>query len=155
MIQRMVTSFSISVRGVICMPTSETIKTEIVSALGAQGISEKVSSLSKSWVLLLIAFPITIVLSFVFMILVRFTAGFFIYLLIFFSIGALVAIGIFLIASNPSSDNSVAAYAIRQSRIFMIIIGAISLILAALISIAFCCFRSRIKLASSIVKVSA
>jgi hypothetical protein len=89
------------------------------------------------------------------MLVIRLTAGFFVYLLVFFAILSLLAIGIFLIASDPATDTSASGYSLRQNRVATCIVGAICIVLSVLILIMFICFRNRIKLASNIVKVSA
>ena len=129
------------------------INAQITSALGS-GSSNMVSSLAEGWTLILIALPIAIILSIIFMLIIRFTAGFFVYLLIFFSVGALVAFGIYLIAvTDPTMGSGYAS--ILQNKVAKTIIGAICIALGVAIIVLFCCFRQRISLASSIIKVSA
>ncbi len=86
-------------------------------------------------------------LAVIFMLIMRFTAGFFVYILLLASIISLIALGIYLLAAPADSY-------IAQSRYLSIIIGVVSIIIGIAIALMFICFRKRIELASSIVKVS-
>lgn len=115
-----------------------------------------ISSLSKSYTLILIAIPIAIILSIIFMLVIRFTAGCFVYILIFFAIGALVAIGLYLVLAPVSSTGASNGYVtLLSNRPVCIIIAVLCFILAAAILVMVCCFKKRISLAASIIKVAA
>jgi hypothetical protein len=86
------------------------------------------------------------------MLFVRLTASCFIYLLIVVTVGVLIAFGVYLILGNKVSPDSQPIFASDTTRI-LIAVGAF--VLALLIIIMVCCFRKRLSLASSIVKVSA
>jgi hypothetical protein len=130
------------------MPTSDTVKNEVSAALGSSG--KGLPSLLSNYTLILLSLPIAILVAIIFMLIIRCTANIFIYLLIFISIGALIAVGIYLIAvpstaastsSSPSSNTIIAA--------------CCCFAFALLILIAVCCVRKRLSLASSIIKVAA
>lgn len=133
-----------------CLPTSDTLKTEIASALG--GSAESFSSILENYVLIILSLPIAIVLALIIMLFVRLTASCFIYLLIVVTVGVLIAFGVYLILGNKVSPDSQPIFASDTTRI-LIAVGAF--VLALLIIIMVCCFRKRLSLASSIVKVSA
>jgi hypothetical protein len=133
----------------ICLPTSTTVKNEISAALGSSGAG--FASLLKNYSLIIIAIPIAIVIAVIFMLLIRLVAGIFIYLLIFACIAALVAVGTYLIISPTTSSGSAQGGLSTTN----IIIAVVCYLLAFLIILILCCFRSRISLASSIVKVAA
>jgi choline transporter-like protein 2/4/5 len=113
-------------------------------------MDQKIAALSKSWTIILASVPIAIVLSILFMLIMRFTAGIFVYLLFAIAILGLLLFGIFLIA--PSESNYLG---IQENRTVSIIIGVVCVVLALLILLAFCCFRKRVKLAAIVVKLSA
>lgn len=142
-------SYSLSV---VCMPTSAVIQAQISSALGSN--SDQISSLQNGYKMILIAIPIAIVLSILFLLIIRFTAGIFIYLLIFFSIAALGAFGGYLLAANPATASST-TITILANRPACIAIGVVCIVLSVLLLVMFICFRKRVSLASSIIKVSA
>ena len=84
------------------------------------------------------------------MVIMRFLAGIFVYLLFFLTVLCLVLFGIFLI--TPGSTDHIG---IQHNRTASIVIGALCIAFGVLLLIAFCCFRKKIKLASVVVKVSA
>lgn len=102
------------------------------------------------WPILLSAIPIAIVLSIIFMLFVRCTAGFFVYLLLAVSVLACLVLGIYLIAVPHETVVGVAI-----NRAFAIIIGILLILFAVFIGIGLICYRKRIRLASVIVQVSA
>jgi len=106
-----------------------------------------------NYVLILIAFPIAIILALLFMLLIRLTAGCFIYLLILISIAALVGFGAYLLLTPATGLDSTSA--VFQNQTAKIIIAVCCFLLALVIIVMMCCFRKRISLASSIVKISA
>lgn len=122
------------------MPTSDTIKNQVSSALGAS--SKGFSSLLKNYNLILIALPIAIIVAVLFMLIIRCMAKLFIYLLIAVSILSLVLLGVYLLATADKNTGT-------------IIIGSMCLVLALVFLIAFCCLRKRMELATIIVKVAA
>jgi hypothetical protein len=81
------------------------------------------------------------------MLIMRLTAGFFVYILLIASIVSLLGFGMYLLATPADSY-------IAQSRYLSIIIGVVCIVLGIAIALMFICFRKRIELASSIVKVS-
>lgn len=83
----------------------------------------------------------------------RLTAGFFIYLLLVSSILSLTTLGLYLILS-PTNEYAVMVNALLHNHYVSNIVGVVCIVLAAVIACAGFCFRDRIKLASSIVKVS-
>ncbi len=103
-------------------------------------------ALSKVWPILLASIPIAIVLSIIFMLFIRLTAGCFVYLLIGLSILACIGLGIYLLAAPSDSLVGVAV-----DRVFAIVLGVLLIIFGILISIGLICYRKRIKLASIIV----
>ena len=82
------------------MPTSDHLKKEISSALGGEGVQEKLVALSKAWVIILVSVPLAIVLSLVFMCIMRCLAGIFVYLLFIIAILGLILFGIFLLVPS-------------------------------------------------------
>lgn len=87
------------------------------------------------------------------MLLMRLTAGFFVYLLLALSILSLLAFGLYLLVS-PQSQYVALASTISQNQYLSKIVAVVCIILGLLIAVMAVCFRKRIKLASSIVKVS-
>jgi hypothetical protein len=87
------------------------------------------------------------------MLLMRLTAGVFIYLLLGITIVTLIVFGLYILVA-PNSQNSALANSIGQYQIAAKIAGVVAIILGVVIAIMAFCFRSRLKLASSIVKVS-
>ena len=133
-----------------CLPTSDHLKSEVASALG--GSAESFSSIMENYVLIILSLPIAIVLALIIMLFVRLTASCFIYLLIVATVGVLLAFGVYLILGNKVSPDSQPIFASDTTRI-LVAVGVF--LLAILIIIMVCCFRKRLSLASSIVKVSA
>lgn len=84
------------------------------------------------------------------MLIIRCTANIFIYLLIFISISALVAVGIYLLAV-PSTAAATSSAPTTNT----IIAAVCCFAFALLILVAVCCVRKRLSLASSIIKVAA
>ena len=84
------------------------------------------------------------------MVIIRCCGGCFIYMLIFLSILALVALGIYLLVAptNPVTGSNTGTTG-------SIIAAVICFILAFLIVLLVCCFRHRIALGASIIKVAA
>jgi choline transporter-like protein 2/4/5 len=134
-----------------CLPTSDTLKTQIATAVG--GSTEQITSLMQNYTLILLALPIAIILSLVFMLFIRLTAGCFIYLLIILSVATLVAFGVYILTQNTNPDDG--SISVFDSPTGKVVVAVICFILAILIIVMMFCFRKRINLASSIVKVSA
>ena len=130
------------------MPTSSTIRAQLTAALGTSATA--MTSLMQNWPLLLFSIPIAIILALLFMVFIRCCAGCFIYILIFLTIGALVGFGIYLIITptNPVAGTSAGTTG-------SIIVAVLCFLFAFLIILLLCCFRKRISLATSIVKVAA
>ena len=82
------------------------------------------------------------------MLLLRCFAGCFIYLLIGVTLTGLIALGIFLLTSETAKHYT------TENKTGRILIAAVCFIIALIILIMVCCFRKRISLASSIVKVA-
>ena len=87
------------------------------------------------------------------MILVRLLAHCFIYILIIVTIGALVAIGTYILIADQ--DTSGGAFSLLNNPIWKIVISVACYIFAALIFIVMCCFSSRLSLASKVIEVAA
>ena len=130
------------------MPTSSTVRAKLAAALGTSATA--MTSLIQNWPLLLFSIPIAIILALLFMVLIRCCAGCFIYILIFIAIGALVGFGVYLLITpaNPVSGTS-------AGHAGAIIVAVLCFLFAFLIVLLLCCFRKRISLATSIVKVAA
>ena len=107
-------------------------------------------AVSKVWPIVLAAVPIAIVLSIIFMIFMRLTAGCFVYLLLAVSILACIGLGSYLIASPNAPIGGMA-----MNKVASYIVGALLIVFGVLIGIGLCCYRKRIKLASIIVQSSA
>jgi len=122
-----------------CLPTSDKIKNEIAAAFG--GSSNGMSSLLKNYGLILLSLPIAILVSMAFMLLIRFTAKLFIYLLIIFAIVVLLGMGSYLLATPGNSGT--------------LIVAIMCFSFALIIMIAVCCIRRRLSLAAMIIKISA
>lgn len=133
------------------MPASSKIQAEVSGALGSDSIQSKISALGKTWPIILAAIPIAIVMSLIFMLIMRFTAGIFVYLLLVISVVFLIGLGIYLIVPQTPTFAGIAV----ESGVGIKIIGALCIIIGIAIVLGFCCYRRRIKLAATIVKVSA
>lgn len=107
-------------------------------------------ALGKVWPILLAAIPIAVVLSVIFMIFMRLTAGCFVYLMIIISILGCIGLGAYLIASPNAPIGGVAI-----NKIASYVVGALLILFGLLVGIGLCCYRKRIKLASIIVQASA
>jgi hypothetical protein len=84
------------------------------------------------------------------MLILRFTGGIFVYLLLAITILGCLALGIYLICVPNDS------YAgIPVNRVFVIVVGALLILFALIITIGFICYGKRIKLASIIVQIAA
>ena len=106
--------------------------------------------LGHSWPIILAAIPIAIVLSLIFMLIMRFTAGIFVYLLFAITIVFLVGLGIYLVMPHEEVVSGIQTNG-TAAKIF----GGICIALGVIILIAFLCYRKRVALAATIVKVSA
>jgi hypothetical protein len=114
------------------------------------GSTQQITALMENVSLIALALPIAIILALVFMVFIRLTAGCFIYLLIILSVGALIAFGAYLLLQPAGGIDSVALDPTTK-----IIVAVACFLVALLIIVMMFCFRKRIALASSIVKVSA
>jgi uncharacterized membrane protein len=93
---------------------------------------------------------IGILLSILFMLIMRFTAGCFVYLLLALTIVACLVLGIYLIAVPNTT------YAgIPINRTFVVVVGALLIVFGIVIAVGFICFRKRIHLAAVIVQTAA
>ncbi len=104
--------------------------------------------------LILISLPIAILLALVFMILIRCLAGCFIYVLLFVAVAALIAFGTFILIGNPFQTGYGAISLVEDPK-WKIIVAIVCYLLALIIFIVFCCFRSKLALSSKIVEVAA
>lgn len=138
------------VRNTVCVPTSENLQKKIASAIGAETWQGKIAALGKVWPILLAAIPIAIVLSIIFMLFIRLTAGCFVYLLLALAIAACIGLGIFLIVTPTDT-----AVGVEMNRVFSIVLGALLILFGVLIALGLICYRKRIRLASIIVQTSA
>lgn len=107
----------------------------------------------EGWKLILVSIPIAIVIALILLIFVRCTASCFIYILLLLSVGALVIFGIY-IWTQPIGG-TVGNGSLFQNNTARTIVSIVCFVLAAAILIFFCCFRSRISLASKIIELSA
>lgn len=87
------------------------------------------------------------------MLIVRCTAGCFVYILIFICVGALVIFGIYIWTQPVGGE--IGTSALFQNNTARTIVSIACFFLAAAILVFFCCFKSRIDLASKIIEVSA
>jgi solute carrier family 44 (choline transporter-like protein), member 1 len=108
----------------------------------------------ENYSLILISLPIAILLALVIMILIRCLAGCFIYVLIFVAIAALIAFGTFILIGNPLQTGYGAISLVEDPK-WKIIVGGVCYLLALIIFVVFCCFKSKLALASKIVEVAA
>lgn len=111
------------------------------------------ASLSKAWVIVVISLPVCILLSMIFFFTMRLTASIFIYLLFATSIFSLIGLGLYFIIS-PANQYASTINSIFHNNVISRVLGIVCLVLGVLIAIIVYCFRDRLKLASSIVKVS-
>jgi hypothetical protein len=142
-----------SVANTVCLPTSTTLKNDVSDALGNN--TQQLASLMENYMLIVLALPIAIILALIVMIIVRFTAGCFIYLLIFITLAALIGFGAYILTQPLTAGGSQGAISLLEDPTAKTILAVICFVIAALMILFFCCFRKRIELASSIVKVSA
>jgi len=83
----------------------------------------------------------------------RLTASVFVYLLCGTSIISLVALGVYLILS-PTNEYATFMNSFFHNHVLSNIVGGVCLVLGVVIAVTVCCFRDRLELGSSIVKVS-
>jgi hypothetical protein len=133
------------------MPTSATLQTMISPA--TSGYATKLEGLAFGWKLILISIPIAIVLAIFVMILIRCLASVFIYALIFLLVGILITFGVY-VWTQPVGG-AVGTTSLFQNSAARAIVSIISFLLAFAVVLFVCCYRSRIRLASKIVEVSA
>lgn len=108
------------------------------------------TSLLKNTSLVLIAIPVAILVAVIFMLLIRCMASVFIYIMIAVTVLALLGLGLYLlIAPSHTATGTVTGSA------GSIIAAVICFILAILIVVLVVCYKSRISLATSIIKVAA
>ena len=100
------------------------------------------SSLIKSYGLILLSFPMAILVAVGFMFLIRGAAKFFIYLLLAFTIFALIGIGVYLVATPGQNAGTLA-------------VAILCFIFAVLIIMVVIFIRRKLSLAASIIKVAA
>jgi hypothetical protein len=84
---------------------------------------------------------------------VRIFGGCFVYLLVFLTIAALVGFGAYVLTADATG--AAGSISILQDKTAKTILAVVCFVLAGLILLMFICFRKRIALAASIVKVSA
>lgn len=133
------------------MPSSDKIQTEISSAISSTSIAGKIAEIGKAWKVILISIPIVIVLSLIFMLVMRLLAGVFVYLFFVLSIVAFIGFGIYLLI--PQNSGTLAG--IEMDRTFIIVIAVIFILLGTIILFLFCCYRRRVALAATMTKVAA
>ena len=114
--------------------------------------AKQVSALASNYKLVLLAIPIAIIFTLIVMIIMRFTAKCFVYIMFLAAICALIALGL-VILFQPAGG-FMGSTNVFQNDTAKIIGAVICFILAFLVFIFVCCFRNRIALASSIVEVS-
>lgn len=95
------------IRNSICMASSDKIQEKISEALGAETLQSKISALAKTWPIILASIPIAIVMSLIFMLIMRFTAGIFVYLLLIIVMVFLFGLGIYLLVPQQPAFNGV------------------------------------------------
>lgn len=130
------------------MPTSDTVKNKIGDAFGTSGAA--MNSLLNNYSLVLIAIPIAIAIAIIFMLLIKWCAKFFMYIMIVLVLLALVGFGLWLLLAPTSTGTGS-----NTGSAGSIIAAVVCFLLAILIIVLLCCFRKRIALAASIVKVAA
>lgn len=86
-----------------------------------------------------------------FIALVRLTSGFFVYLFIILGIVGFTGFGVYMLvnAGDPYSK-----FSPKRNMTLSIILGVAAVMVAVLIFFLFCCFRRRVHMAFSIIKVS-
>lgn len=107
------------------------------------------TGLMNGWALILLSIPIAIAIALILMVIIRFTAGCFIYILIALVVLSLVGLGIYMWTQPVGS--SVGTSSLFQSSTVKVIAACLCFLFAIAIVIFFCCFKSRIALASAIV----
>ena len=130
------------------MPTSGTIRSKLSAALGTSATA--MTSLMQNYALVLYGIPIAIILALIFMLFIRCCAGCFIYILFFMAMGALIGFGVYLLITPTNSIAGTSA-----GHVGSIIVAVLCFLFAFLILLLLCCFRKRIALATSIIKVAA
>jgi len=100
----------------------------------------------------MLAIPVSIIITMIVMLLVRFTACFSTYFIIFSSILILFALAYFFFAVSLTTQ---AYYFNIDGKILFKIVAGILVLLGVIVLIAFCCFRNRINIAIKIIKASA
>ena len=83
----------------------------------------------------------------------RLAAGVFVYLLTVLCVVSLIALGVYLLVV-PTNQYSTFANGIAKNQYVSMIMGIVSVVFGVGIGILACCFRRKIALASSIVKVA-
>lgn len=101
---------------------------------------------------MLVTMPIALVFSLLFVLLIRFTGGFFVYLFILTSLLIFIGTGVYMLVPEDTANPSLP---IKSYRLASVALGIISLIISFFIVCWYCCYRKRVNLAASIVRVSA
>jgi hypothetical protein len=116
------------------------MKNEVAAAFG--GSANSISSIINNYSLILLSFPVSILIAVAFMLLIKFTAKLFIYMVIVFSIGALLGMGVYMLVSSEISSITIFFSTFCFSIAFFIVLVVY-------------CIRRRLALASIIIKVAA
>ena len=111
---------------------------------------QQLQTLATNYTLVLISFPIAILLAIVLMVIIRCLAECFIYLLVFVTVAALVAFGGYLF-TQTATGGQLGGISLTEDPTSRTVLAVICFILALIITIAVCCFRKRLSLASKIV----
>jgi len=85
------------------LPTSKILYEKVSAGLGSS--AKALSSFFQYYELLLFAFPIAILMSIAVMILIRFTASCFVFILILLAVGGLVGFGAYLLSQNGNEES--------------------------------------------------
>lgn len=100
------------------------------------------SAIINNYSLILLSFPVSILIAVAFMLLIKCTAKLFIYMLITFSVGALVGMGVYVLLSAGVVSTT-------------IVLASFCFAIALVIVVVVFCIRRRLSLASIIIKVAA
>ena len=102
--------------------------------------------------MILIAIPIAIVIALLLMCVIRFTAGCFVYIILGVCVASLFGLGVYM--WTQPVGGTVGAASLFQNATVRTVVSCAFFLLGAALVVFLCCFRSRISLASAVVKVS-
>lgn len=105
-----------------------------------------------SWMIIVSSLAIAVVISCLFMVSMRMCSTFVVWLFILFSVGSLVALGVFCITPMSSVRKAYSSW--EKYRVFSIVVGGLSFFIAFLTVLMACCYRRKITLGANIMKAS-